>query len=198
MSRFAHAVCLIFGCTTFLPLAARAHEFGSTESLYSDGVQAYFGGRCGEAESLFSSVAGMDPNDPRAFYFRALSLMRQGREDEARSDMEIGAQIEARFPTRFDIGKTLERVQGSNRLLLEQKPHTLTVFLDAPFEILFDRCVLQPDAAIRPVLKDPDAAAARFKARRPQYQRAAHIIVETEALTPAGTVARLIEELRRH
>ena len=85
----------------------------------------------------------------------------------------------------------------TNRLLLEQKPNTLTVFLDAPFEILFDRCVLQPDAAIRPVLKDPDAAAARFKARRPQYQRAAQIIVETEPLTPAETVARLIEELRR-
>jgi hypothetical protein len=120
MSRSILAACLIFGCTTFRPLAAGAQQFGSVETLYSDGVQAYFGGHCGEAESLFSSVAGMDPNDPRAFYFRALSLMRQGREDEARSDMEIGAEIEARFPARFDIGKTLERVQGSNRLLLER------------------------------------------------------------------------------
>jgi hypothetical protein len=120
MSRPTFAACLILGCISSAPLAARAQELGSTATLYSDGVQAYFSGRCGEAESLFSSAAGMDPNDPRAFYFRALSLMRQGREDEARSDMEIGAEIEARFPTRFDIGKTLERVQGGNRLLLEQ------------------------------------------------------------------------------
>lgn len=120
MSRSPFAVCLIFGCISFATLAAQAQELASAATLYSDGVQAYFCGRCGEAESLFSSAAGLDPNDPRAFYFRALSLMRQGREDEARSDMEIGAEIEARFPNRFDIGKALERVQGGNRLLLEQ------------------------------------------------------------------------------
>ncbi|WP_263408282.1 shikimate kinase [Terriglobus tenax] len=84
----------------------------------------------------------------------------------------------------------------ANRLLIEQKPNTLTVFLDAPFGVLFDRCVLQPDAAIRPVLKDPNAAEARFKSRHPHYRRAAQLTVDTEPLTPAETVARLIEELR--
>jgi hypothetical protein len=120
MSRHNFAACLIVGCTAFVPFAARAQQFGAADTLYSNGVEAYFRGCSAEAESLFSSLMSVDPNDPRAFYFRALSLMRQGREDEARSDMEIGAQIEARFPHRFDIGKMLERVQGPTRLLLEQ------------------------------------------------------------------------------
>jgi hypothetical protein len=120
MSRHKFAACLIVGCTAIVPLAARAQQFGAADALYSNGVEAYFRGCSAEAESLFSSLMSVDPNDPRAFYFRALSLMRQGREDEARSDMEIGAQIEARSPNRFDIGKMLERVQGPTRLLLEQ------------------------------------------------------------------------------
>jgi hypothetical protein len=120
MSRSTFVAGLILGCTSLVPVTAHAQQFGAPETLYSDAVQAYFRGCSAEAEALFSSLAGVDPNDPRAFYFRALSLMAQGREDEARSDMEIGAQIEARFPTRFDIGKTLERVQGRDRLLLER------------------------------------------------------------------------------
>jgi hypothetical protein len=120
MSRHKFAACLIVACTVTVPLAARAQQFGAADTLYSNGVEAYFRGCSTEAESLFSSLMSVDPNDPRAFYFRALSLMRQGREDEARSDMELGAQIEARSPYRYDIGKMLERVQGPTRLLLEQ------------------------------------------------------------------------------
>src|SRR5580704_600629 len=44
----------------------------------------------------------------------------------------------------------------TNRLLLEQTPATLTIFLDAPFPTLYDRCMLQDIA--RPVLADPAAA----------------------------------------
>lgn len=84
----------------------------------------------------------------------------------------------------------------TNRLLIEQKPNTLTVFLDAPFGVLYDRCILQPDAAIRPVLKDPNAAEARFRARQPHYRRAANLTIDTEPLTPDETVSRLLEELR--
>jgi hypothetical protein len=120
MSRHHLAAFLVVGCTAVVTLTARAQEFGAPETLYASGVQAYFCGRPAEAEASFSSLMGVDPNDPRACYFRAFSLMQQGREDEARSDMEIGAEIEARSPHRFDIGKTLERVQGPTRLLLEQ------------------------------------------------------------------------------
>src|SRR4051794_35541517 len=117
---YQFAIRLIIGCTAVFPLLAGAQEFGAAAALYNAGVDAYFRGRLAEAESSFSKLIRIDPNDPRAFYFRALTLSQQGRSNEARADMQLGAQIEARLPNRFDIGKTLERVQGPTRLELEQ------------------------------------------------------------------------------
>jgi shikimate kinase len=78
----------------------------------------------------------------------------------------------------------------TNRLLLEQTPGTFTIFLDAPFPTLYDRCVLQDIS--RPVLADPDAALARFTARRPLYTRLAGLTIETADLTPETTVAAVL------
>jgi shikimate kinase len=86
----------------------------------------------------------------------------------------------------------------TNRLLIEQTPGTLTVFLDAPFPVLFDRCVLQalnPGTTDRPVLKDPILAEDRFHLRLPHYRRLASITQPTEDQTPAQTVATLLHRL---
>jgi shikimate kinase len=81
----------------------------------------------------------------------------------------------------------------TNRLLLEQTPATFTIFLDAPFPVLFDRCMLQEIA--RPVLADPDAAQLRFANRHPLYLRLAHLTLDTAALTSEETVDALIAAL---
>lgn len=76
--------------------------------------------------------------------------------------------------------------QFTNRLLLEQTPGTLIIFLDAPFETLFDRCMLQSFASpehSRPLLAAPAEAEARFHARAPLYRRLAHITLPTTSLT---------------
>jgi shikimate kinase len=97
----------------------------------------------------------------------------------------------------------------TNRLLLEQTPGTMTVFLNAPFPSLFDRCMMQalnPAASasqttpvvpeqIRPLLADPATAEARFLARQPIYRRLARITVDTADLTPEETVAVLLANL---
>jgi len=83
----------------------------------------------------------------------------------------------------------------TNRLLLEQTPETRVVFLDAPFPVLFDRCVLQENAAVRPNLLDAEAAAERFRRRAPHYHRTANHRVETEQLSPEQTVERILERL---
>jgi hypothetical protein len=87
---------------------------------YSQGVHAYFAGRSAQAERLLTASLSADPYDPRAHYFRGLARLRQGRRDEARADMQFGAALEAQQPNRFAIGAVLERVQGADRLLLEQ------------------------------------------------------------------------------
>jgi shikimate kinase len=81
----------------------------------------------------------------------------------------------------------------TNRLLLEQTPATATVFLDAPFPTLFDRCVLQEIA--RPVLADPVLAEARYRERQPLYRRLARHTVDTANLTPQETVQELLSVL---
>ena len=78
----------------------------------------------------------------------------------------------------------------TNRLLLEQTPGTFTIFLDAPFPTLFDRCMLQDIA--RPVLEDPAAAQLRFAHRHPLYRRLAGLTIDTADLTPEQTVDAIL------
>jgi shikimate kinase len=83
----------------------------------------------------------------------------------------------------------------TNRLLLEQTPATFTIFLDAPFPTLYDRCMLQDlgdPALARPVLKDPAAAQLRFERRHPLYRRMAGLTIATSDQTPAQTVDALL------
>jgi len=81
----------------------------------------------------------------------------------------------------------------TNRLLLEQTPATFTIFLDAPFPTLFDRCMLQNIG--RPVLQDPVAAQLRFEHRHPLYRRMAALTIATADQTPAQTVEALLQAL---
>lgn len=78
----------------------------------------------------------------------------------------------------------------TNRLLLEQTPATFTIFLDAPFSTLFDRCMLQDIA--RPVLADPAAAQQRFQKRHPLYRRLANLTIDTADQTANQTVDALL------
>jgi len=83
----------------------------------------------------------------------------------------------------------------TNRLLLEQTPGTTVVFLDAPFPVLFDRCMLQENAAVRPNLQDPAVAEQRFRQRHPLYRRIAHIRLLTEDQTSAETASDVLRRL---
>jgi shikimate kinase len=92
----------------------------------------------------------------------------------------------------------------TNRLLLEQTPATATIFLDAPFPVLFDRCMMQAlspgahasAAEARPNLADPIAAEQRFLKRQPIYRRLAHHTLDTASLTTGETVAVLLTRLQ--
>ena len=83
----------------------------------------------------------------------------------------------------------------TNRLLLEQTPATLNIFLDAPFAVLLDRCMQQENAAIRPFLADLDQAQARFQQRLPHYRRIARLTLDTTELDPETTVNTLMNTL---
>jgi len=84
----------------------------------------------------------------------------------------------------------------STRSLLSNSLDTYVVFLQAPLEILLDRCERQPDAAVRPVLRQREALQQRFHARLPHYQ-SAHLTLDTEGLDPDSVVETLLRKLVR-
>jgi len=58
--------------------------------------------------------------DPRVFYFRGLAYLKFGRTSEAEMDFQKGAELESRDINKYyNVGRALERVQGSDRQLLE-------------------------------------------------------------------------------
>ena len=88
--------------------------------------------------------------------------------------------------------------QLTNRLMLEQTPGTVVIFLDAPFETLFDRCMLQSIESpthIRPVLASPDDARLRFVQRQPHFRRLARHILAVGELSPADTRRAILQIL---
>ena len=89
----------------------------------------------------------------------------------------------------------------TNRLLLEQTPGTALIYLEAPFPVLFDRCMLQTFAApehLRPVLTTPLEAEIRFQARVPLYRRLAQHTVATGETHPEEIAAAILETLQQH
>ena len=89
-------------------------------SLYGDGVHAYFARNYDQAHQHLSNAINQGFRDPRCFYFRGLSNAQMGRPDESQADFKMGAEIEALSDLPLNpISKSLERVQGRIRIQLE-------------------------------------------------------------------------------
>src|SRR3972149_494413 len=91
---FGWVVCCAIAGTS----PACAQGWNAASMLYGHGVHAFFAGQYAEAEQSLARAIHSHPDDPRPYYFRAMSLLRLGREAEAREDMQLGAAIEARRP----------------------------------------------------------------------------------------------------
>jgi len=87
---------------------------------YGSGVHAYFSGDAQKAYDRLTTAIERGSKDPRAFYFRGLAYLKLGRPEEAATDFRKGAELESKDVNRFyNVGKSLERVQGPARLELE-------------------------------------------------------------------------------
>ncbi len=117
MMNYLRAFCFTAACFSVFG-GAQAQE-PEAAKLYERGVNAYFDGCATEADGLLSEAIQWNSQDPRAYYFRAFSLLREGRLAEAQGDMLTGATLEAQSPQGQAIGAALERVQGCDRLMLE-------------------------------------------------------------------------------
>lgn len=89
--------------------------------LYGLGVHSYFSGEYREAyENLTAAVEG-GSRDPRVYYFRGLAQSELGRPEDAKLDYQHGAMMEvAGGGDQYPIGRSLERIQGVERILIER------------------------------------------------------------------------------
>ena len=88
--------------------------------LYDKGVHEYFSGDYTKAFQQLTAAIAAGSRDPRVFYFRGLAYLKFGRTPEAEMDFRKGAELESRDVNKYyNVGRALERVQGSDRQLLE-------------------------------------------------------------------------------
>jgi hypothetical protein len=96
-------------------------EDAAIEGFYGSGVEAYYRGDYVRAFELLNAAVQAGTRDPRIYYFRGLAQTFLGRSPDAEMDFQLGAQFESsETASVVDVGRSLERVQGPTRLLLER------------------------------------------------------------------------------
>lgn len=89
-------------------------------AYYGSGVHAFYAGHFLQSHQDLTEAIEGGIQDPRAFYFRALAKLKLGQQPEADADFIEGARREVLGLGNYPVARSLERVQGSDRIRLEQ------------------------------------------------------------------------------
>jgi hypothetical protein len=112
-------VLLIAGLASLCAVSLSAQEAVLSQE-YGSGVHSYFAGNYAKAYEQLTTAIDGGLKDPRAFYFRGLACLNLGRPQDAGLDFRAGAALEADDVNKlYNVGKSLERIQGSARAELE-------------------------------------------------------------------------------
>jgi tetratricopeptide (TPR) repeat protein len=133
-------------------------EDAAIARAFGQGAHAFFGGNYQQAYESLSDAVAAGSRDPRTLYFRGLAARRLGRIDESEADFAKAARIEADALGDWPVSRTLERVQGQDRLALER--HRVRSRL----EVLQER----KDAAARRYSQIDSVQDSYLRKRRPQ------------------------------
>lgn len=97
-----------------------APETAPLARAYGAGVHAYFACDYQRAYDELTQAIEAGTDDPRAWYFRGLAAAKLGRLDEVEADFATAANREADAAADWNVSRSLERVQGCDRLALER------------------------------------------------------------------------------
>jgi len=114
------AAALLTVGVTFGAARAQTLEDVPLTRTYGAGVHAYFAGDYQRSYDDLTAAIEAGSQDPRCRYFRGLAALRLGRLDEAEADFSEGAELETRALGSWSVSRSLERVQGHDRLQLER------------------------------------------------------------------------------
>lgn len=119
LSLFNFLAGMVALAATVITTNAHAQSAVLTD-IYGRGVHAFHSGQFDRASEWLNMAIDNGYRDPRAYYFLGLSAAASGRQTEAESDFQQGAEIEATGAFGNSVGQALSRVQGPTRLKLEQ------------------------------------------------------------------------------
>lgn len=115
------AGALLVAAIAVPPVRAQvAADHPPLSATYGAGVHAFFTGDFARSHETLTAVIEAGTRDPRAWYFRGLAALRMGRLDEADADFGEGAAREIAGVGGWPVSRSLERVQGAERLQLER------------------------------------------------------------------------------
>src|SRR5262245_42525357 len=161
--------------------------------IYGTGVHSFNqGDYVGAYNALTSAIKG-GSNDPRAYYFRGLAYLKLGRDDEAKADFAKGAELEvADSVNEFPVNRSLERIQGKPRQLLEYYRMTVHAVAVQRQETARQARYEQRAAAEQDVLRRvapaqlPAGPAAPVPSIPPQSEKAANPFEQGAEPAPAA------------
>jgi len=114
-------LALLAGGFVLLSAGPLSAQDAVLRQMYGSGVHAFFAYDYQQAYADLTAAIDAGSTDPRCYYFRGLTYLQLGRDDEAAMDFEQGARLESQDTNKFyDVSRALERVQGQRRLLIEQ------------------------------------------------------------------------------
>lgn len=124
LRRFGHVAALaVFAGFTCGGLSAQPSvDSVPTQAVYGSGVHSFFAGQLARSYDDLTNAIEAGSRDPRVYYFRGLAALRMGRTDEAEADFSTGAELEldSKRLMVVDVPRSLERIQGPDRLQLER------------------------------------------------------------------------------
>lgn len=105
--------------TTATPV--RAEEPLGVSASYGAGVHAYYDGDFQGAYDALTAAIEAGSMDPRAYYYRGLASIKLGKsDDEINGDFSEGSTRETMGRGGLSVSRSLERVQGRDRMRLEK------------------------------------------------------------------------------
>lgn len=128
----------------------------SNASELNNSMQLFFEGKVEQSHQMLSALIRQGHSDARIFYFRGLANHRLGHAKAAVSDFQRAADLEL-STSPHGVGQALQRVQGTERLLLE-KYRTMAR--------LVNRQRTQPIAP-KPVVYSSDNVGSQLTASQP-------------------------------
>ncbi|HTN77381.1 MAG TPA: hypothetical protein VL096_19115 [Pirellulaceae bacterium] len=116
---------LIAGMVAMSLWGAIASQLPAAESLFGElygrGVHAYNQHNYEDAYEQLTAAIEQGSRDPRTFFYRGLVFANTGRPELAKADFQTAAMLEITNDTEvFNVSKSLERVQGTQRLEIEK------------------------------------------------------------------------------